>query len=177
MNVKKPVRLARRVLYENPWVNLYVDRVEFPGGRVIEEHHVLHFDRQAVTALVENDRGEILLSEIYRYVTDRVEWETPGGAVDVGEPILEAARREVVEETGYDSVGHREIYTFCPLEGISDMVFHVIRCRATERVGEPDPNEVRRVQWFTRDQIRAMIAANELHNGFAVVALLLWLAE
>ncbi len=47
----KPKRLARTVVYENPWVNLYVDKVQFPGGRIIEEHHLLDFEK-GVNALV-----------------------------------------------------------------------------------------------------------------------------
>jgi hypothetical protein len=35
-----PKRLSRTVVYENPWVNLYVDKVIFPDGRLIEKHHI-----------------------------------------------------------------------------------------------------------------------------------------
>jgi ADP-ribose pyrophosphatase len=38
----KPERLARTAIYEDPWLNLYVDKVRFPHGRVIEKHHVLN---------------------------------------------------------------------------------------------------------------------------------------
>ena len=61
-----PRRLARKVIYENPWVSLYADRVEFPGGRVIPEHHVVHFDRESVAVVVENAAGEVLLIESHR---------------------------------------------------------------------------------------------------------------
>jgi len=62
-----PVRLARTTIYENPWVSLYVDRVRFPGGRIIEAHHVLHFDKEAVAAIVEDAADRVLLVEAYRY--------------------------------------------------------------------------------------------------------------
>lgn len=35
-----PKRLDRTIIYENPWVNLYVDKVLFPDGRLIEKHHL-----------------------------------------------------------------------------------------------------------------------------------------
>ena len=43
----KPQRLARTIIYENPWVNLYLDKVRFPDGRIIEKHHLLDFEKEA----------------------------------------------------------------------------------------------------------------------------------
>ena len=50
----------------------------------------------AVTAAVRNDRGELLLIER----TDNGLWALPGGAQDIGESVVQAAQREVHEETG-----------------------------------------------------------------------------
>jgi ADP-ribose pyrophosphatase YjhB (NUDIX family) len=50
----------------------------------------------AVTAAVRNDRGELLLIER----TDNGLWALPGGAQDIGESVVQAAQREVQEETG-----------------------------------------------------------------------------
>jgi 8-oxo-dGTP pyrophosphatase MutT (NUDIX family) len=52
----------------------------------------------AVTAAVRNARGELLLIER----TDNGLWALPGGAQDIGESVVQAARREVYEETGFD---------------------------------------------------------------------------
>ncbi|MFO7631924.1 MAG: NUDIX hydrolase, partial [Caldilinea sp.] len=134
MSEVKPVRLARRTIYENPWVSLYVDRVRFPGGRVIEAHHVLHFDKEAVATIVENARGDVLLVEAYRYVVDAIQWEIPAGGIDPGESILDAAAREAREESGCETVDHRLVSSFEPINGIGDKVHHLVHCRAA---GEP----------------------------------------
>lgn len=52
----------------------------------------------AVTAIVRNDTGELLMIER----TDNGRWAVPGGAQDVGESVVDAVRREVLEETGID---------------------------------------------------------------------------
>jgi hypothetical protein len=46
-----PERLARKVVYQSEWVNLYVDKVQFPSGRIIEHHHLLDFEYPAVTVI------------------------------------------------------------------------------------------------------------------------------
>jgi len=175
--MKKPIRLSRRTVYENPWVNLFVDRVELPGGRIIEEYHVIESNMEAVSVVMENASGEVLLVRVHRYPTDRLEWETPGGMMENGESIMDAARREALEETGCESTDHRRVYTFHPLNGISNKVFHVARCRAGQKVADPDPNEVAETRWFSRDEVRDLIRRNEVCGGFTLVALSLWLLD
>jgi ADP-ribose pyrophosphatase len=171
----KPKRLSRTVIYENPWVNLYVDKVQFPGGQIIEKHHVLEFEKEAVAVLVENAQGQVLLVHVYRYTTGTIEWEVPAGIVEPGESIIEAAKREVLEESGYKTSDHEWVYTFYPMNGISNQVFHVVRSRAMRGTGVFDRNEVEAYRWVSKPEIREMIADRSLKDGYSLTALLLYL--
>jgi len=170
----KPKRLARSVIYEHPWVNLYVDRVQFPGGRIVEEHHVLEFDWPAVAALVENDQGQVLLVHVYRYTTDSIEWGVPAGRMEQDETVLQAAEREAREETGYETSGHELVYTYYPTNGISNKVFHIVRCRAGPKAGEFDRNEVQELRWASRAEISEMLRDGVVKDGLSLTALLLY---
>ena len=66
-------RLARDVIYESPWVNLYLDKVKFPSGLVIEKFHLLDFPRSAVVAIMEDNTGNVMFTRICRYTTGRSE--------------------------------------------------------------------------------------------------------
>ncbi len=169
---EKPRRLARRVVYRSPWVNLYVDRVLFPGGRIIERHHLLDFEKEAVGAVVTDARGNVLLVQAYRYTTDTLEWEIPAGGIDAGETPLQAARREVEEETGYRVGECAYLFSYNPMNGISNKVFHVAHCRVGERIGSPDPNEIRSLRWAAPEEIRSMLRSGLLRDGFSLTALL-----
>lgn len=173
----KPQRLSRTAIYENPWVNLYVDKVRFPDGRIVEKHHVLDFEKEAVAVLVENAQGQILLVHAYRYVTDTIEWEVPAGVLEAGESILEAAEREVWEESGYETVGHKLIYTYHPMNGIANKVFHIARCQAAGEPGSFDRNEVKEFKWVSRQRIKEMVRDRRVRDGFSLTALLLYLTE
>jgi ADP-ribose pyrophosphatase len=174
-NFMKPERLSREIVYQSPWVNLYLDKVRFPNGFLIEKFHLLDFSHAAVTALVENESGEIIFASICRYTTGATEWELPAGGVEDGETVIGAARREVLEETGYTSEDHRPIYSYYPMNGSANKLFHVVRCRAMERVQDFDKNEVDKTRWFTRNEVKQMITDKVVTDGFSLTALLLWL--
>lgn len=169
-------RLARDVIYQSPWVNLYLDKVEFPSGLVIEKFHLLDFPRSAVTAIMENDSGDVMFTRICRYTTGRTEWELPAGGVEEGETEIEAAKREVLEETGYTSDNYKLIYSYYPMGGSANKMFHVVRCDAIACVQDFDQKEVSETRWFTKDEIRQMITEKAITDGFTLTALLLWLS-
>jgi ADP-ribose pyrophosphatase len=168
-----PIRLNRTVIYESPWVNLYRDRVALPTGRILEQYHLLDFGRGAVAVVVEDKQGRILMEQVARYPTGMVSWELPAGRIEADEPILEAARREVLEETGYETSEHRQVYTYHPLNGISNMTVYVVHCRAGVGSGQLDHNEVGQIAWFTPVELKRMIGRGEISDGFALVGLLL----
>ena len=87
----KPERLSRKIVYESPWVNLYLDKVKFSNGFVIDEFHLLDFPREAVAAIVEDSIENIILVRIPRYATGTANWELPVGNIEVGESVIEAA--------------------------------------------------------------------------------------
>ena len=168
-------RLSRDIIYQSQWVNLYLDKVRFPNGLVIEKFHLLDFPRGAVTAIMENDSGNIMFTRICRYASGRTEWELPAGGMEVGESEIEAAKREVLEETGYTSDHHELIYSYYPMNGSANKVFHIVLCKAIDYVQDFDKNEVSETRWFTKDELKQMIQAKVIADGFTLTALLLWL--
>ncbi len=95
-------KLASSYLFQRWWMNVRVDRVRLPSGVELEEFHVIEYpDWAAVLCLTEEQR--VVMVEQYRYGIDRVTLELPAGAIDTGETPEEAARRELLEETGYEA--------------------------------------------------------------------------
>jgi len=173
----KPERLSRITVYESAWVNLYLDKVQFPNGHVIEEYHLLDFPRAAVAIIMENDLGSVVFARISRYTTGLTEWELPAGGVEFGETEIEAAKREVLEETGYTTEDQKLVYSYYPMNGSCNKLFYIVYCKAIERIQEFDENEVSETRWFTRDEVKQMIKEKSISDGLSLTALLLWLRD
>ena len=92
---------GERAIYSSAWVNLHLVDVEIPDGPRFE-HHVVRMPFPAVGTVVhEADRGVLLLYR-HRFITDTWGWEIPAGRAEEGESLEEAARRECLEETGWE---------------------------------------------------------------------------
>ena len=78
-----PQRLGRKVIYESDWVNLYLDKVKMPDGRIFDTYHHLHYPHESVCIVIINEKDEIMLIQSKRYITSRLEWEIPAGRIQV----------------------------------------------------------------------------------------------
>jgi len=172
-----PKRLDRTVIYESEWINLFTDRVLMPSGKVIEKYHFLDYPMESVVVVLVNADGAVCFVKSLRYTTQRVEWELPAGGVDLGESVVQAAVREVREETGFSAVEAEFLYSFNPSNGMSNQVIHIVRAG----VGEVAPlgfdtDEVLEVHWLSVSEIRGLIRDGVLADGISLTAVLFYLA-
>jgi ADP-ribose pyrophosphatase len=170
-------KLGRKTVYESNWLNLYLDRVEMNDKSIIENYHVIKYQREGVTVVVENKNEEILFVKAYRYLLDSAEWETPAGGTEKGEDILKTGEREVLEESGYHIKNLKYLFSYFPASGSNDLKFHVLKAVLDEEKEREnfDINEIADVKWIKKDKIKELIKNNELKDGLTLSALMYYL--
>ena len=162
------------VLYDSDWVRLGLTDVEIPGphGRRFD-HHVVRMPAPAAGVVVHDPGRGVLLLWRHRFITDTWGWEVPAGKVDPGETAAEAARREVIEESGWEPGPLTHLCSYAPANGVTDHRFEVFAAKGATYLGEPsDPTEAERIEWVPVEQIRTEIAAGRVDNGLTLTALL-----
>jgi 8-oxo-dGTP pyrophosphatase MutT (NUDIX family) len=164
-----------REIYDSPWVRLRVDDVTLPSGLRVD-HHVVEFPKPSVGTVVTDADGRILLLWRHRHITDAAGWEIPAGWAEPGEDLAEAARREAVEETGWDASRLARIAVYHPLSGISTMTYTVFHATDVALVGEPEADEADRIAWFTPAEVRALLRKGQVPDGPSFTALGYYLA-
>jgi ADP-ribose pyrophosphatase len=164
--------LSKRNLYSSPWINLDLWAVQLPDGSIIPDHHVLDYPSEAVGVIPIGTDGRVLLIDHYRFMTDTRDWEIPSGGIERGETMLAAAARELLEETGYSAIGWQVLGKYHPSNGSSNQVFHATIARGLTRQSEPlDQNETLGLRWFTLNEVREMIAHNEILDGLTLATM------
>jgi len=101
MNEEDVKPLESRSVFRGRIVELSVDRVRLPNGKVCELEMIRHPGAAAVVPV--DDNGDVILVRQYRYAAGGLLLEVPAGKLDGGEPPAECAARELQEETGFSA--------------------------------------------------------------------------
>jgi ADP-ribose pyrophosphatase len=105
--------LSSRTVYRGPLFWVTTAHVQEPGG-VEARRDIIHHTGSIVILAVEESRAvaRVLLERQYRHAAQDYLWELPAGRIDPGENELTAAKRELLEETGYSATRWRRILNF-----------------------------------------------------------------
>lgn len=95
-------------LLKTKWLTVRKDYVKMPSGLDIDDYYVLEYPNW-VNVLAITEEGKFIIERQYRHGTQSIDYELCAGTFEPGEKPLEAAQRELLEETGY-SGGKWELY-------------------------------------------------------------------
>jgi 8-oxo-dGDP phosphatase len=159
-------------------VTLRTDTVRLPDGALVVREVVEHPGAVAVVALDSSDR--VLMIRQYRHPAGAFLWEVPAGLRDVaGEPLVETARRELLEEAGCTAADWRVLTDFMSSPGISTERVRVFLARDLTVVPEaergylPEHEEAYlTVAWVPLAEAVGRALGGDLHNGVAILGIL-----
>jgi ADP-ribose pyrophosphatase len=165
--------LKSREIYRGRLIQLKVDRIIEPGG-VRAEREVVHH-AGSVVILAHSDDDRIVLVKQYRYPAKQFLWELIAGGLEPGERPLAAARRELLEETGYRARKFKLLFNFFPSPGIlTEKMFLVEATELSRSRAQPERDERIKVGHFTPVQVMKMIKSRRIRDAKTLVGIL-WL--
>ena len=176
--IKKWTTLESRYIIQRPWLTARVDKVQLPDGRINPEHYVLESPGW-VNVIAVTTAGQMVLVRQYRHAIDEVLLELCAGVCEAGETPEQAARRELLEETGFAGGSWREIMTIGQNPSICDNITHCFLAEGVERVADQslDESEDIEVVIMSRDAVRAMLDRNEMLQALMAAPLWRYFAE
>ncbi len=165
-------RLSSKIVFDNPWFTVFEDRVIGPGGGE-HDYGVVRFKNIAVAILpLDGDRNTWLVGQ-ERYALDSYSWELPMGGAPEGEEPLEAARRELREETGLSAKRWSQIMRLHTSNSVTDEEGIVFVAEEIEE-GEPDfdDDEDLRIRKVPLSEALAMVDRGDITDAISVAAIL-----
>ncbi len=151
------VRGSRRVYDGSPHVAVDIHKVELPDGRVIDDFHRVIVPDFAIMVVVTAE-DELLFLRQYKHGLEEVSLTLPAGHIDAGEAPADAARRELLEETGHVADNWRTLGAFVVNGNQRCGTAHVFAATGAKAVQAPDPGDLEEMEMVRLDRTAAFAA-------------------
>jgi ADP-ribose pyrophosphatase len=160
------IRSERTLLSCPPFIEVSVQSVELPDGRVIRDFYQLRL-ADYVCIFAETVAGDVLTLRSYRHGPRRICLNFPGGRIAEGETALAAAKRELFEETGYESARWQALGSFVTQGNQRGQTAHFFRASDCRCVAAADSGDLEQAQ-LIQMPLSGVLAAVR-HGEFATM--------
>lgn len=169
--------LSSRTVYKGPVFWVTSERVVEPSGVRTLREVVRHSGSVVVLATGDGGRQpRVLLEHQYRHAAEDYLWELPAGRIDEGEEALAAAKRELLEETGYTAKRWKRILKFFASPGFVAEPMTVFWARdITAGRAQPEADEVIQHRLVPLSKAVKMIQRGTIRDA-KTISSVLWLA-
>ena len=150
--------LKSEYLFKRPWLTVRRDCVELPDGRQNPEFYVLEYpDWVNVIAITED--GQFVMERQYRHGLGKTCFEIPAGVMEKGETPLEAAKRELMEETGYGEGEWTNIMNVSGNSSTTNNISHCFVAKGVKKVSGQhlDSTEDLEIVLLSREQVKDLM--------------------
>ncbi|MDI6886032.1 MAG: NUDIX hydrolase [archaeon] len=157
-------------LYKGRVVQLRIDTVSLPNGRTKMREIVVHPGAVAIVPLI-NKR--VLLVEQYRKAIERITLEIPAGTLEEGESPEECAKRELIEETGFNASHWDKLTSYYPSPGYSSEIIHIFKAQGLEKVSDAEAELP--IQYMELEDVQRKIRTGEIKDSKTIIGVLMTL--
>ena len=165
-------RLSRDLVAHGAIIDYYQDTIQVPNGNIVKWDFIKHKGAAAVVPV--DDKGRLIMVKQYRNALDRYTLEIPAGGLNgQAEPTMEAAARELAEETGYTAEHMELLLTIRTTVAFCNEKIDIYLARGLKE-GEQhlDEDEFVRVGAYTVEELTEKIYAGEIEDSKTVAAIL-----
>jgi ADP-ribose pyrophosphatase len=165
--------VSSRELLKNKLFSVVEEEAHDPSGFEIKRSIVRHPGSAVMMPM--DEKGRILLVKQFRLPAEQYLWELPAGRLDPGETPLEAAKRELREETGYSAKTWNELGSFWASPGyVAEKMTIYLATDLTAGQQEQMEDERIEIEWFAADKVGDMIRTGEVIDAKTMIGYFLW---
>jgi ADP-ribose pyrophosphatase len=172
--------LASKVSYQGPLFRVFSDDIREPNGKLTHRDVIRHNGSVVILAL---DKGKskrdplVLIERQFRHAAQQYLYEVPAGKMEEGEDHLAAAKRELLEETGYHAKKWTKVVKYFASPGFLGEWMQVFLAEGlTPGEAHPEEDESLELQLVPLSEILRLIEADKIRDGKTLISVL-WYAH
>lgn len=164
--------LETEYIIKRPWLTARRDKVQLPDGRIMDEYYVLEYPDWVNVIAITAD-GKFVMERQYRHGLGVSGTELPCGVMEKGEDPLEAAQRELLEETGFGGGQWSKLMTISPNPGSMTNMVHCYLAIGVEKIAEPslDENEELTVHLMNEEEVKTLLDNGDIYQALMIAPL------
>jgi ADP-ribose pyrophosphatase len=172
---KKARVISSKLAYKGKVFSVYTDKVQEPGGSINERDVIRHNGSVVILAIDEAENPgdpDVILERQYRHAAGQFLLELPAGRIEPKEAPLAAAKREMIEETGFRAKRWTLLTKYFASPGFLGEAMQIYLARdIREGVAQPEDDEKIEIVRMPLSEAMAMIATNKIHDGKTLIGL------
>ncbi|MGI4756094.1 MAG: NUDIX hydrolase [Janthinobacterium lividum] len=174
----KAVILQSKLAYQGKVFSVYTEQVREPNGVEATRDVVRHNGSVVVLAVDETTNPAdplVVVERQFRHAADQYLLELPAGRVEPGENVLAAAKRELIEETGYRAKKWTRLVRYYASPGfVGEWMEIYLATGITAGEAEPEDDERIEVRLLPLSELVRMVTAGEIHDGKTIVGSMIY---
>jgi len=169
--------LKSEYLYKRPWFTMRQDKVQLSNGKIIEDYYVWEFPPWNNVLAITKDQKFVLIRQ-YRHGIGKVFYELPAGVHDkAGESVLESAKRELLEETGFGGGSWKPLMELSANPALQNNITYSFLAEGVEPISQQslDATEEITVHLVSLDTLRSIVFDGNMMQALHAAPILKYL--
>ena len=169
--------ISSKLAYKGLIFNVYSDKIKEPNGYVHQKDVIRHSGSVVILAIDESESATdpfIILERQFRHAAGQFLIELPAGRIEPKEQPLAAAKREMIEETGYRAKKWKLLTKYFASPGFLGEFMHIYLARGiSEGTAEPEADEQIEILRIKFSEAMVLVRANKIQDGKTLIGILL----
>ena len=152
------------------FLKVLTKNVDLPNGKNMNLEMIDHLGAVLIVPFL--NKSEVVMIRQYRASIDEYLYELPAGTIEAGEDILNCAKREIIEETGYEALDWQELGFIYPCPGYSNEKIFIFKAEnlTANKALPQDEEEIIEVEIFNQEKIKTFLKEGKITDSKTIAA-------